>query len=68
MITHEPECVELKRRGAEYVAQMLSGKSRHEEMEFWRKRTERLNLSHNKARRLRTVRSGSVVLGIFDRV
>ena len=49
MITHEPECVELKRRGAEYVAQMLSGKSRQEEMEFWRKRTERLNSSHNKA-------------------
>ncbi len=49
MTTHEPECVELKRRGAEYVAQTLSGKSREEEIEFWRKRTERLRLSHNKS-------------------
>ena len=48
MITHEPECVELKRRGAKYVAQMLSGKSKQEEIEFWRKRTERLRISHNK--------------------
>jgi len=50
MTTHEPECVELKRRGAVHVAQMLSGKSRQEEMEFWRSRTERLRVSHNKAR------------------
>jgi hypothetical protein len=42
MTTHEPECVALKRRGAEYVAQLLSGKSRQEELEFWSKRTERL--------------------------
>jgi hypothetical protein len=49
MVTHESECVVLKRRGAEYVAQMLSDKSREEEVEFWSKRTERLRLSHNKA-------------------
>lgn len=42
MTTHEPECVALKRRGAEYVAQLLSGKSIQEELEFWSKRTERL--------------------------
>ena len=40
MTTHEPECVALKRRGAEHVAQLLSGKSRQEELEFWSKRTE----------------------------
>ncbi|MCK5540833.1 MAG: hypothetical protein KAI69_07865 [Deltaproteobacteria bacterium] len=42
MKINEPECVTLKRRGAEYVAQLLSGKSRQEELEFWSKRTERL--------------------------
>ena len=42
MITHEPECVTLKRKGAEHVARLLSGKSRQEELEFWRARTERL--------------------------
>ena len=42
MTIREPECVALKRRGAEYVAQLLSGKTRKEQLEFWRKRTERL--------------------------
>jgi hypothetical protein len=41
-MTYESECVALKRRGAEYVAQLLSGKSRQEQLEFWIKRTERL--------------------------
>lgn len=40
--TNESECVALKRRGAEYVAQLLSGKTRQEQLEFWSKRTERL--------------------------
>jgi hypothetical protein len=42
MKTSEPKCVALKRRGAEYVAQLLSDKSRDEQLEFWIKRTERL--------------------------
>ena len=42
MTTREPECVILKRRGAEHVAQLLSGKSKQEELEFWDKRTESL--------------------------
>lgn len=42
MITHESECVALKRKGAKYVEQLLSGKSREEELEFWSKRTKRL--------------------------
>jgi hypothetical protein len=42
MMTHESECVTLKRRGAEYVAQLLSGKSRQKQLEFWIKRTENL--------------------------
>lgn len=42
MTIREPECVTLKRRGAEHVAQLLSGKSKREELEFWDKRTESL--------------------------
>ncbi len=46
MIIHESDCVRLKRQGAEYVAQLLSGKTRQEVVEFWRKRTERLRFLH----------------------
>lgn len=42
MKTHESECVALKRRGAGYVMQLLSGKSRQEQLEFWIKRTDSL--------------------------
>jgi hypothetical protein len=42
MKTSEPKCVAMKRRGAEYVAQLLSDKSRDEQLEFWIKRTESL--------------------------
>ncbi len=42
MTTREPECVALKRRGAEYVGQLLAGKLKQEELEFWSKRTESL--------------------------
>ena len=42
MTTCEPQCVALKRRGAEYVARLLSGKSKREELEFGGERTERL--------------------------
>jgi hypothetical protein len=37
----EPECVALKRRGAEYVARLLKGKSQQERLEFWMRRAER---------------------------
>ena len=47
MKINEPECVALKRRGAEYVTQLLSGKSRQEELEFWSKRTKRLRSQQN---------------------
>lgn len=47
MTTREPECVALKRRGAEYVGQLLAGKSKQEELEFWNKRTERLRSRQN---------------------
>ena len=49
MTIREPECVALKRRGAKYVAQLLSGKTEQEQLEFWRERTERL-LSQQRAK------------------
>lgn len=48
MTIHEPECVALKRRGAEYVAQLLLGKTQREQLEFWQERTKRL-VSQQKA-------------------
>ncbi len=36
----EPECVVLKRRGAEHVAKLIVGMSPQEQLEFWRKRTQ----------------------------
>ena len=42
MTTREPQCVALKRHGAEYVGQLLSEKSKQEELEFWGRRTESL--------------------------
>ena len=38
----EPDCVAMKRKGAEYVAELIKGMSRSEELEFWAKRTEAL--------------------------
>ncbi len=40
IMIREPECVTLKRRGAEYVAKLLVGMSLQEQLEFWRNRTE----------------------------
>jgi ribosomal protein L22 len=49
---HEPECVLLKRRGAEHVAKLIAGMSLQEQLEFWRKRTQamlvRQHESHQK--------------------
>ena len=42
MMTHEPECIALKRRGAEYVAKQLAGKSLQEQLDYWQRRTEAL--------------------------
>ncbi len=39
-VIHEPDCVTIKRRGAERVRRLVEGMSREEELEFWRKRTE----------------------------
>ena len=42
MTTRESECVALKRRGAEYVAKLLAGKTPRQQLEFWQQRTEAL--------------------------
>ena len=40
VIIREPECVLVKRRGAEHVRQLLEGKSVQAQLEFWRHRTD----------------------------
>ena len=42
MKIREPECVALKRRGAEYVAKLLAGKTQRQQLEFWQQRTQAL--------------------------
>ena len=42
MTVHESECVAIKRRGAEYVAKLLAGKTPDEQLAFWQQRTEAL--------------------------
>ena len=42
MTTREPECVSLKRRGAARIFQQLAGKSKEEQLNFWRTRNERI--------------------------
>lgn len=36
----EPECVRLKRRGAEHVENLVAGLSLPEQLTFWERRTE----------------------------
>jgi hypothetical protein len=50
VIIPEPECVLLKRRGAEYVRQLTAGMSVREQLEFWRKRTEAMLERQKKVR------------------
>ena len=50
----EPECVALKRRGAEHVAKLIAGMSLQEQLDFWRKRTQdmlvRQEVSHQRGK------------------
>ncbi|MEA1911664.1 MAG: hypothetical protein U9N32_08325 [Spirochaetota bacterium] len=46
MAPYEPECVLLRRRGAEYVMRLLSDKNREEELKFWSERTKQLRSLH----------------------
>lgn len=49
MMTYEPKCVSWKRIGAKKVAETLSGFTRDQELEFWRKQTEKLRASQVQA-------------------
>ncbi len=40
VMIREPECVVLKRHGAEHVAKLIANMSQQEQLEFWRKRTK----------------------------
>ena len=42
MKVHEAKCVEMKRRGAVYVAKQLAGKSAQEQLEYWQLGTKEL--------------------------
>jgi hypothetical protein len=50
MTIKEPKCVALKRKGAEYVATLLSGKSEEEIIAFWAEKTKKLkSINKNKS-------------------
>ncbi len=42
MTRPEPKCIQWKRQGAEMVAAQTANMSREQEIDFWRKKTERL--------------------------
>jgi hypothetical protein len=46
----EPKCVLWKRQGAEKIQQQIAGLAVSEELEFWRKHTEKLKAAQQKAR------------------
>ncbi|MGH8476049.1 MAG: hypothetical protein ACRER2_09810, partial [Methylococcales bacterium] len=52
---HEPECVALKRRGAEHVAKLLVDMSLQEQVEFWRKRTKTMLVRQEESRQKKAI-------------
>ena len=50
----EPKCIAMKRRGAKYVSQLLSGKSKAEQLDFWIKRSEVLLSKQKKLKKLKS--------------
>ena len=59
MTIYEPECVSMKRRGAKYVATLLAGKSRQEELEFWIMRSKKLLAKQKQKPQIKEIISGS---------
>jgi hypothetical protein len=51
MKTKTFDCVQMKRRGAEWVRKQLKGKSLEQQLEYWRKGTEDLKRLQKQARR-----------------
>lgn len=54
MMTHEPVCVQWKRRGAACVSEQLSGLRAEQELVFWQKQTEQLKLLQAEAKQCLT--------------
>lgn len=52
MITHEPQCIQWKRQGAERIAMQIANMSREQELEFWQQKTEQLREVLRKVREL----------------
>jgi len=50
MMTFEPKCMLWKRLGAEIVQEKIQGLSLSEELEFWRKQTEKLKATQQIAK------------------
>jgi hypothetical protein len=50
MKTKQFDCVEMKRRGAEYVYSIIKDMTPEQEIEYWRKRTEELREEQSKNR------------------
>jgi hypothetical protein len=51
----EPECVLLKRRGAEHVAKLVTGMTLQEQLEFWRKRTNAMLVRQEQSHQKKTI-------------
>ena len=49
VMIREPECVVLKRHGAEHVKKLTAGMSQKEQLEFWRKRTKAMLIRQKEA-------------------
>ena len=55
MIIREPQCVVLKRHGAEHVAKLIKGMSQQEQLDFWRKRTKAMVLRQEESHQRKAV-------------
>lgn len=51
MKTKTFDCVQMKRRGAEWVRKMLEGKSLEQQLEYWSKGTKDLKKLQKQARK-----------------
>ena len=50
MMSHEPKCVIWKRLGANKIMLQISGFTQVQELDFWRKQTDKLKKSQQKTK------------------
>jgi hypothetical protein len=55
VIIREPQCILLKRHGAEHVAKLITGMSQQEQLDFWLKRTKEMVLRQEESHRKKAV-------------